>query len=41
MLAAPEVVPQAATKAVEAVKATAIVERVISLAVYTEEMMGR
>jgi hypothetical protein len=30
-----------APKAVEAVKATVIMERVISLAVYKEEMMGR
>ncbi len=35
------VVPQVATKVDEAVKATAIVERVISLVVYAEEMMGR
>ncbi len=31
LLTAPEAVPQAATMVVEAVKATAIVERVISL----------
>ncbi len=43
LLAAPVAMSQVATKAVEAVKAMAIVERVISLAVYKGggEMMGR
>jgi hypothetical protein len=41
LLAAPVAMSQVATKAVEAVKAMGIVERVISLAVYKGEMMGR
>jgi hypothetical protein len=41
LLAAPVAMSQVATKAVEAMKAMAIVEKVISLAVYKGEMMGR
>ncbi len=41
LLVAPLAMSQVATKAVEAVKAMAVVKRVISLAVYKGEMMGR
>ncbi len=41
LLVAPLAMSQVATRAVEAVKAMAVVKRVISLAVYKGEMMGR
>jgi hypothetical protein len=41
LLVAPLAISQVATKAVEAMKAMAVVKRVISVSVYEVEMMGR